>query len=500
MGKYAVLIDTTSIQKYVFGSNKLKENLGASYLVSELYYSMIDKNDAVKGINYEEGYKGGGNALLFFEGENGKENAEKFVSEWTRSLLVLAPGINVATAIDEWKEKEIGFTKARDALFNKLRENKSRYIPQTITQRHGISAECQSDGYSMDIWSESYNDNGSINKENTNYVSAATYAKLTAYKKAKGVLESEYKELLKNKFCFTGELNKLGQSWGSENHIAIVHIDGNSMGDRFKSLKTLEETKKLSKDVEKAVRESFNVLLTKIIEENLNETTKDYLNIIEGLLPIRSIIMGGDDITFVCDGRMGIYYAKIFMEAFQNRKDEDGKNLELTSCAGIAVIKTNYPFYKGYQLAEELCANAKSKRREMKDRGSWLDFHIAYGGFSGELSDIRKARYRVNQGSLIYRPYKILDSSEFSFETFIANAQVLKSDWPNNKIKELREILTLDKAASGIFINEMNARELLLPDICKKGYNSNLFLNDKTPYFDMIELLEYYPEYKLRGV
>jgi len=39
-----------------------------------------------------------------------------------------------------------------------------------------------------------------------------------------------------------------------------------------------------------------------------------------------------------------------------------------------------------------------------------------------------------------------------------------------------------------------------LPDICKKGYNSNLFLNDKTPYFDMIELLEYYPEYKLRGV
>jgi len=34
---YAVLLEVASIQKYVFGSNKLKENYGASYLVENVF-------------------------------------------------------------------------------------------------------------------------------------------------------------------------------------------------------------------------------------------------------------------------------------------------------------------------------------------------------------------------------------------------------------------------------------------------------------------------------
>ncbi|WP_269849652.1 hypothetical protein [Methanosarcina horonobensis] len=34
---YAVLLEVASIQRYVFGSNKLKENYGASYLVENVF-------------------------------------------------------------------------------------------------------------------------------------------------------------------------------------------------------------------------------------------------------------------------------------------------------------------------------------------------------------------------------------------------------------------------------------------------------------------------------
>jgi len=34
---YAVLIDTASIQEYIFMSNKLKENVGASFLVERVF-------------------------------------------------------------------------------------------------------------------------------------------------------------------------------------------------------------------------------------------------------------------------------------------------------------------------------------------------------------------------------------------------------------------------------------------------------------------------------
>ncbi len=494
MREYAALFDITSIQKYVFASSKLKENLGSSFLVSDVYESIITSNNQLKNIPQKvggkyDGYIGGGNALFFFDTE---AKAIDFIREWTISLLVLVPGITVATAINKWNESD--FTKSRGALFEKLRENKSRFISQNIIPRHGISAECASDGFSMDVW----------NASEKEYVSAATNAKLEAYEKARDAIKNDYSGILKDKYCFTGELDKLGQSKGSENHIAIVHIDGNSMGDRFKQLTSLEATKQLSKDVENAVENSFKTLLEKIVLELDDPIKKEYLSLKpdgdKSILPIRPIILGGDDITFVCEGRMGIYYAKIFMEAFKDQKDSKGNNLGLTSCAGIAVIKTKYPFYKGYQLAEELCTNAKSKRRENGNDGSWLDFHIAYGGFSGELKEIRDTHYKAQLRNLIYRPYKIADSSEYSFEDFVKRTKALKKEWPNNKIKELREVLTLGKDAVDTFYHEINSRGLHLQDIDSKKFNKDFFVNDVTPYFDMIELLEYYPRYELEDV
>ncbi len=56
---YAVLLDTVSIQNYIFRSNRLRENLGASYLVQDIYRKCLVKAlCTVTGRTFEEEYNG----------------------------------------------------------------------------------------------------------------------------------------------------------------------------------------------------------------------------------------------------------------------------------------------------------------------------------------------------------------------------------------------------------------------------------------------------------
>ena len=98
------------------------------------------------------------------------------------------------------------------------------------------------------------------------------------------------------------------------------------------------------------------------------------------MLPIRPIIVGGDDITFVCNARIAVQVAHYLMQELLSDKN----GLSISSCAGIAVIPTSYPFFRGYQMAEQLCDSAKSKMRTYnKDNevseSCWMDFAFLHG-------------------------------------------------------------------------------------------------------------------------
>ncbi|MBI5207065.1 MAG: hypothetical protein HY934_04660 [Candidatus Firestonebacteria bacterium] len=196
------------------------------------------------------------------------------------------------------------------------------------------------------------------------------------------------------------------------------------------------------------------------------------------------------------------------MEIFEKQKDIEGNNLDITSCAGVAIIKTKYPFYRGYELAEQLCGNAKKIRKEQENpNGSWLDFHISYGGFSGTIEEIRESHYRSPQGNLLFRPYKINSIEERGIETLITNTIYLKdikNKFSTSRIKELHKVLTLGKEATKVFMNELNARGLKLPIIKGENYHESIYQEKQiakdfaiTPYFDMIEFMEFYPSFLL---
>jgi len=365
----------------------------------------------------------------------------------------------------------------------------------------------------MDIWND-------IEEDKKEYISSVSYSKIKVVEEQNGKRENATKKLedkllnkeQKEEYCFINDLGKLGQAGNEKNYIAIVHIDGNDIGKKFQDAEFLSDRRELSRVVTEATDNSFKEFLTNIIKDYtkilkaLGIDSKVYKEDGRRIIPVRPIILGGDDITFVCDGRMGIYFAKIFMEKFGECTLNGEK---LTACAGVAITKTKYPFSRGYLLAEQLCKCAKEFRKGKningrrlgvgnQDKGSWIDFHISSGGFSETISEIRDSYYcNHEQGNLIARPYMINSEDKSGFDLLVKKTKRLKNTLARTKIKDLRNIMTMGQEETRKFLNLLSAKDVK-EDV--KDYGSflkGIFENKETPYFDMIELMEFYPSFEL---
>ena len=510
----AVLIDTVSIQKYVYSGNRLKENIGASKIVTDIYKEGLkssletilqhkvnlnkweEKPEEVSiedsNIDFEVGYIGGGNALLLFKDQ---AVVKELIKEWTRNLLLEAPSLNTAFAVSKFDLDN--FQKEMKDLHIKLEMNKSKYFSQTFLPKHGITADCRYSGLSCENY---YHPS---EEEKGNYISSASYVKNTVLDVDD--VKQEVEQASKGRFTCTTNIDSVGQTKG-QNHIAIIYIDGNSMGEYFKSSKSLIQTRKLSKRL-KDIMESVNKeFISYVIDQMGFFLSKDSGFEIKQengtyIIPFRPILREGDDITFITDGRLGIPFAEKYLKLMSEKMLL--KDRRISACAGVAIIKTKYPFFRGYKLAEELCQSSKVKARKEKDT-SWLDFHVAYGGFSGTLSEIRKRKYHTKAGQLHFGPY-LVASEDLSNEKDIQHlkngicAFMEQEEWPRSKVKEFRECLTLGEIASEYFREEAKLKGRKLYDLKEtgKGYSTNIWQNGFTPYFDMIELLDMYPKYFL---
>lgn len=505
----AVLIDIVSIQKYVYSSNRLKENIGASNIIENIYGESLKEalekvlkydvsldewknnpNNVLienSDVDFEIGYIGGGNALLLFKSDS---TAKKFIKEWTRKLLSKYPSLNVAFANSDIEMDN--FQNERINLYKMLEKNKSEYSPQTFLPKHGITADCPYSGLSAEVYYS----------ENRVYISSTSYAKYRNINSDN--IQNNVEQLSEGRYTCTTNIDRLGQTKG-HNHIAIVHIDGNSMGEQFKACTNLVDVRKLSKnlvDVMQSVQTEFLHYVFDKMQYFLEKDSGFKIQQENGkyIIPFRPVLMAGDDITFLTDGRLGIPFAEKYLQLMSSKKLINSK--KLSACGGVAIVKTKYPFFRGYNLAEELCRRAKLEARKNEDT-SWLDFHVSYGGFSGTLEQIRKNKYTIHDGNLHFGPYLIssYDKDKTNEKNIYHLKKGIKSfidkeNWSRSKVKEFREMLTLGELASQRFANEAKLKRIQLYglDETKKGYSANLWQNMSTPYFDMIELLDLIPE------
>jgi len=444
--------------------------------------SITDNN-----IKCEIGYIGGGNALILFKE---KRKAIDFVKRYTKFLLEKHPGLQKAFGFIEDFQLD-DFKESMKKLHNSLKFNKNSKRANILIQKHGFTADYPWTGNSAELFN--------TNNENNSPISAVAYSKLSASilstKQFQRLIPKEYQE----SYVFTNDIERFGQKEGL-NYIAIVHIDGNEMGKRFSECNSLYELRKLSTTVREATEDSFKEVLETLIkkiesgiisDKNGFQLQKDHDN--KTILPVRPIILGGDDVTFVCEGRLGVWLAESYIKSFINKTVSDGK--KLSACGGIAVVKTKYPFYRAYKLAEYLTNKSKNVARSERSSFSYIDFLISSSGWTG--TEIDADYYASPNGNLHFGPYRI-DGNPDEEEAHIDNIKriVCKlNKFPKNKIAKLRDILYENPRSIGkSFVQQLKLRNLELPKIGINNYHEKLWVGGKTPYFDAIELLDFYPE------
>jgi len=525
------VVDTTGIQEYIFNSNKLQHSIGASYLVDwathgAVYESLrqleegsatnVDGNGAidaakevgVNGVTSELIYAGGGNAAMLFRDS---PLAHQFARTLTRRVLDKAPGLNLVL---------VHYELASEPLAIAVQQALKQLARKKLNRRHatpllglGVTAACNYTGLPA------------VAEDDGRLLSAEIEAKAKVIGDANRRLSDAVGTLLLGaQLDFIYDFDQLG-SKGESSYMAVVHIDGNGMGRRVEGL-----VREYGKDddayihamrsfaasvhsvADRALQESVRLLQIAIERDGDDQKRGDGKERIGGVVPVnddrlpfRPIVFGGDDITFVCDGRLGLTLAEFYLRMLEQELWYGGK---LYARAGVAVVKSHYPFARAYELAEELAGSAKQFIREQpavsEEHGySAMDWHFGVNGLVLGLNALRARDYQhPTSGALHMRPL-LAGSAEApgvwrtwsTFEAIIDGFCDENGEWVQNrsKLKRLRRALRDGPDATEQFLRVATPGRRLyevpgMPDTAETGWIDG----DRSTSFDAVEALDFY--------
>lgn len=485
MGVLSVL-EVSKKQYYIFKSNRLRENIGASeiirYVTEELAEDYCRKNNG-RLIN-----SGGGKTVFYFDG---KEYGRKFAKGFSLELLKNYPSLEFFISSIEYDPDKDPIIDKVDELFARLESKKASRTQYSYIIDFGITQECDSTRLPA-VWSQYDSDEGRMI-----YYSGEARSKI-----------EKYGEMLKDKEQMKYALNfgDLGISKNEKSYVAITHIDGNRMGKKLKKLRekyknsyTPENTREQNENYIKELQDFSNQIKTAFEKafQKLVDTVQakmDYLrdsglNIKNNVLPIRKVVLSGDDVCYITDARIAIDCAAVFLNELEKYSIFGEK---LTACAGIAMVRDKYPFFKTYELSEELCRAAKSSIPDDANE-SRIDWHIVQGEFNNNLNEIRNKECRTYDGKyLLLRPLVVSEDSEEynSYRNFKKDMQIIHSGKvPRSKIKNMLKEMRKGEEHLDIYI-EINKLYPLLGTHRERAKTG--FADGKCVLFDAIETMDYY--------
>ena len=143
---------------------------------------------------------------------------------------------------------------------------------------------------------------------------------------------------------------------------------------------------------------------------------------------------------------------------------------------------------------------AKTHRHEHgRSKGSWLDFQIIQEGVTSSIATLRDAQYRSLEGQTLYqRPYEV----PRAWDDCIYVLNQFKSKWHRSRAKGLLQALTQGPIPTELAVKAAQWRKMPLPYVKgmknmdasarKIGWMGGKDSNRKTPYFDPLEILDFY--------
>lgn len=499
-----VLIETSGNQRYIYSTNKLRENVGASELtyrvgtqlvleaVQEETQKVIYENDDLDGRKMranlldkkknpelvQDGKKvevltaTSGKALLLVDK---KETGKGIVKAVTERALREMPGLTVHGAISEGFgdlannnfsgiHEAVGFVHRRlEQIRYEMPSNEKRFL------RLPFCAPCQTSGLPAQT----------IDKEGNDEILVSTLSKTKRENFDAGQQRLEAIVQATSNSSLIKSVDELERRFKELSWVAVVHADGNGLGeiflnfDRHTGMKVgtcsprdyIEKYRKFSLALDvctiNAAGHALQALQDRFRKENPKNVGK--------VIPVVPLILGGDDLTVLCDGQYAIKFVHEFLRQFEDETKQitehdylkedrqknplviDGKTVyeiltgivpeiannafgqnRLGICAGVAIAKPHFPFHQGYDLAEQLLKSAKQVKEKIRSKSkgeqypcSALDYHIHYDSTASRLEEIRDRMKSDGQATWLYaRPYVVSDLGEP-----INNGEIIDPSW-----------------------------------------------------------------------
>jgi CRISPR/Cas system-associated protein Cas10 (large subunit of type III CRISPR-Cas system) len=468
VSRYLYGASVQGIQDFIFKTNQLQEIVGASEIVKSL------EAEFEKISGYQKGdqnilLNAAGNIKAIFDN---KKKLEDVVKEFPKKIMQKAYGITISQAVVKMEGK-----------FNEQKEAIKELEKKLKTQRNIPSIPLDLIINIMELAPKTARPLFEID-ENKNELDISSFLKRKANKKF-------YENNPRNR-----EFSNISDFSNSKNKIAVIHADGNGLGQIVPKLG--DKLSSFSTKLNEATKKAFN--------DARNET-----------MDIREVISGGDDLTVICGANYALEFTKNFLDNFEKETSQiqELKDIgfkKLTACAGIAYCNEKYPFHYAVSLAEALCSATKKHAKAInKDLApSSLMFHkIQSSNFQSWDKFVEDELTITNDQEEIrcdFGPYYLSQNEQPLIEDFENTVKAYRQEGsPISRLREWMGELSKSKQYSENLldrINEMiktnnkwkceimdNNLKKINPKLCnqelvidKDGYR-------KTPIYDILQIL-----------
>ena len=398
MSKFLYGATVQGIQDFIFKTNDLKHIVGASELVEQICTSAFNEFE-VDGKG-ESVVRAAGSIKYVYDN---LDDCKKAFRNFPKKIMLMAPGVTLSQAVAAYDDDRL-FGEAIDEVERLLKTQRNK-VPKNVMT--GLMAIKRANNTGLPVTRvKTIKEKGADKKEvvKEEFLDDSTVQK---------ELNNETRLLCEKSFTHPHLMHSnvaydIKDITGKNDWIAIIHADGNSLGKVVQKIgKKKDVFCKFSQGLDDATKNAAHAAYDALkAAKRIDES---------GIIPIRPVVLSGDDMTVIIRGELAIEYAKGFITAFEeetkkllsgilidNNVFADHKDY-LTACAGVAFIKSSYPFYYGYQLAEELCVQAKKDTKAIaKERGSednlpdsCLMFHKIQDSFITNYNDIMKRELSV---------------------------------------------------------------------------------------------------------
>lgn len=466
--KYLYGAAVQGIQDYIFQTDKLQDIVGASELVRRICTDLFEKTVGEEA--FEEDnlvIAAAGNVKYEFDS---REACERVVRHFPKEVMEAAPGVTVSQAVVEYAGAG-SYATAVEELEQKLRAQRNR--PQkSVTLGHAGLLRSRSTGLPV------------VGRQDGEYLDEPT-----AKKRAEN--ETSTRRLCKD--AFGQEVGERDFAYyvedlcGKNNWIAIIHADGNGLGQIVGKIgKEKKAFKAFSHALDKATQAAAQAAFAEVLGKEMWDKA----------VPIRPIVVGGDDFTVICRGSIAMQFAVAYLRSFE--KEAQAKTgHRLTACAGVAFIKSSYPFYYGYGLAEALCSEAKKQAKQKenladgKTARSCLMFHKVQDSFVTDFKEIARRELTPAPGwSYKYGPYYLCPPREgmMAAAKLLEYPEQLQGKEGNALKSGLRKWMTCLATDGADAAEQLRKR---LAQITAKGKVLSELLKDgerTTPVYDVLAL------------